>query len=245
MVKKNRKMVKIDEEKCNGCGLCVPSCAEGALQIVDGKAKLVSDVYCDGLGACLGDCPEGAITIEEREAEEFDEAAVEKRLAGLKKEEAKPAIAGGCPGSALKSFRAKGADDKEKSFSAPLKSWLTQWPVQLMLVPEQAPYLKEAELVICADCVPFALADLHQKYLKGKTILVGCPKLDDLKYYQQKLTEIFKVARPKSITVTKMEVPCCSGIAQVTIAARDAAQLKVEVSVDTVGIEGGISSEKF
>ena len=215
-----RKIVKIDEEKCNGCGLCIPNCAEGALKIVDGKAKLITDKFCDGLGACLGHCPEDAITIIEREADEFDEKAVEVHLHNQK---AAPHVhqpqhelqLGGCPSSRVLQFQApKPSVDSSPKESA--VSQLTQWPVQLKLVPVEAPYFQDADLLIAADCVPFAYPDFHQDFLKGKAVVVGCPKLDDIQLYREKLTAIFKANTIKSVTVPFMEVPCCFGLVKAT-----------------------------
>jgi len=247
-----RKIIRIDEEKCDGCGLCVPACPEGALEIVDGKARLVSEVYCDGLGACLGECPRGAITVEEREAEAFDEAAVSELLAektGKKKEERKPEpppfpAAGGCPGAALRMFGA-GRPATEPSVSIGQESALRQWPIQLMLVPPFAPFLKGADLLICADCVPFAVADFHSRFLRGRAVLVGCPKLDDLQFYREKLANVLQVAKPKSLTVLRMEVPCCGGIAAAALEARDAVLPELPVEVYTIGIEGGIHHQTY
>jgi Pyruvate/2-oxoacid:ferredoxin oxidoreductase delta subunit len=206
-----RKIVKIDEDKCNGCGVCIISCAEGALQIVDGKAKLISEKYCDGLGNCL-DCPQGAITIEEREAEDFDEVAVERHL---NSEEVENKLPCGCPSASVTQF------EKQTRTVAPVaetpreevQSRLGHWPVQLTLVPPTAPFLKGADLVLAADCVPFAYAGFHQDFLGGnKALLVACPKLDDFQVHQRKLNEILKQSGIKSLTVLHMEVPCCSGL---------------------------------
>jgi NAD-dependent dihydropyrimidine dehydrogenase PreA subunit len=227
-----RNIVKIDEELCDGCGLCVPSCAEGALQIIDGKARLVGDNLCDGLGACLGECPQGAITIEEREAEEFDEVAVHEHL----KKQEEPELPCGCPGSAM---RAIACEEEPSVQTGPVKSELTHWPVQLMLVPAGAPFLKNADILIAADCVPFKVPDFHSKYLKGKALLVGCPKLDNLDFYRQKFKEIFAVARPSSITVLRMEVPCCGGIVHAVLEARDHSAPGLPVTVHTIGIREG------
>ena len=227
-----RNIVKIDEDLCDGCGLCVPSCAEGALQIIDGKARLVGDNLCDGLGACLGECPQGAITIDEREAEEFDEIAVHAHLKKLEDTD----LPCGCPGSAMRNI----AREEEPAVQAgPVKSELTHWPVQLMLIPPTAPFLKNADILIAADCVPFKVPDFHSRYLKGKALLVGCPKLDNLDFYRQKLKEIFTVAKPKSITVLRMEVPCCGGIVHAVQEARDHSAPAVPVTVHTVGIQEG------
>jgi Pyruvate/2-oxoacid:ferredoxin oxidoreductase delta subunit len=238
-----RKIVKIDEDLCTGCGDCVGACAEGAIQIVDGVAKLVKEIYCDGLGACLGDCPEDAITIEEREADAFDEKATEEHLARMEAEKAKPAHSHdqpcGCPGSAMRSFEPQPESDGLPVVSGgSAQSALGHWPVQLMLVPPQAPFLAGADILVCADCVPFAVPDFHSKYLNGKAVLVGCPKLDNLPFYEEKLQEIFKVAKPRSITVLKMEVPCCGGIAQVAKKARDVVDPNLPLDVITIGVRG-------
>ena len=239
-----RKIVRIDEEKCDGCGVCIPNCAEGALQIIDGKARLVSEVFCDGLGACLGDCPQDAITIEEREAEEFDEIAVEEHLKQVSppsiNEKRQPEFSG-CPGSVLRNFNPDEVCEDEPV--ADEQSQLNHWPVQLMLVPPHAPFLKGAGLIICADCVPFAVADFHRRYLKNHAVLVGCPKLDDLNYYRQKLAEIFEEAQPSSITVLRMEVPCCGGISSAAIEARSKSAPGCPLEIHTVGIQNGITKE--
>jgi NAD-dependent dihydropyrimidine dehydrogenase PreA subunit len=204
-----RKLVKIDEDKCNGCGACIIACAEGALKIIDGKAKLVSEKYCDGLGNCL-DCPQGAITIEEKEAEEFDEAAVEEHLHGEKAEENEPC---GCPSANITRFERETAAPVAEKPQAAVRSRLGHWPVQLALVPPTAPFLKGADLVLAAHCVPFAYAGFHQDFLGENTaLLVACPKLDDVRAHQEKLNEILKQSGIKSLTVVHMEVPCCSGL---------------------------------
>ncbi|TNF50917.1 4Fe-4S ferredoxin, partial [bacterium] len=235
-----RTIVKIDEELCDGCGLCVPGCAEGALQIIDGKAKLVNDIYCDGLGACLGECPQNAITMIEREAEDFDEEAVHqhlKNLTGPDEQESdhdhhhghdhghhkdpEPSLCG-CPGSLSQSFDKPEPSTESKPAAgeshdaAPVTSRLGNWPVQIMLAPVNAPYFDGARLVIAADCAPFAYGDFHRRFLEGKTLLIGCPKLDDTNIYLDKLTEIFKQNDIASIDVVYMEVPCCSGLTQLT-----------------------------
>jgi len=242
-----RKIVHIDEEKCDGCGLCVPSCAEGAIQMIDGKAKLVSDTYCDGLGACLGECPQDAIKIIDREANEFDEQAVEAHLKSIP-QETPPKTApapmpmaahhGGCPGSAMRTLEPQ-PDAGATTANVSVQSQLGHWPIQLMLVPPGAPFLSGADILICADCVPFAVPDFHSKYLAGKAVLVACPKLDDLEFYREKLRAIFATAKPNSLTVLKMEVPCCSGIAMAALEARDHAAPEVPVRVETIGIRGG------
>jgi Fe-S-cluster-containing hydrogenase component 2 len=217
-----RKIIEIDEELCDGCGNCVPSCAEGALEIIDGKARVIADIYCDGLGACLGECPLGALQIVERKADEFDEEAVEELLAEQKQKEQPqaPAFSGGCPSARLQSFAvpqpavAPGpqadlsrADDVDLTQSA-----LSHWPVQIMLVPPTAPFLKGADLLVLADCVPVAFPTVHRDFIKGKAVMMGCPKLDDAQYYIEKFAQICKESGIKSITAVIMEVPCCGGL---------------------------------
>jgi len=266
-----RNIIEIDEDKCNGCGLCVPSCAEGAIQIVDGKARLVSEKFCDGLGDCLGECPEGALKVIEREAEDFDEEAVKTHLEveskpgatltpGAKAEPdvtttaestSGPGVASAagvgaaahsshsCPGARMMQFKAQGgSSDSAPAQSRP--SMLGQWPVQLMLVPADAPYFQNADLLVCADCVPCALADFHGELLKGKTLVVGCPKLDDVDFYVQKLKAIFSKSRINSVTVAMMEVPCCNGLLQAVYEAADASGKVIPVYPVKVGIKGQI-----
>ena len=244
-----RNIIRIDEEKCDGCGLCISACAEGALQLVDGKARLVSDTYCDGLGACLGECPQRAITVIQREAAEYDEAAVHEHLTNTKPSHVLPSVSSkstfttppACPGSAMRTLNPKPAQAAITQSVA--VSQLGQWPVQLTLVPSAAPYLRDADLLICADCVPFAVPDFHTRYLAGRAVVVGCPKLDDLQAYFEKMCEIFQVAKPRRITVLKMVVPCCGGIAKAALMARDRAGLEVPLEVHTIGIEGAITEE--
>ena len=211
-----RKIIEIDDELCTGCGDCVPSCAEGALQIVGGKARLVADLYCDGLGACLGECPTGALKIIERTAEEFDEEAVEELLATKEQEETHDheTMACGCPSTQIQSFvpAEAGREANATAASGRAVSELSQWPVQIRLVPPTAPFLQGANLLVAADCTPVAYPNFHQDFLKEKAILVGCPKLDDAEEYVQKFGEIFSKANIKSITVVVMEVPCCQGL---------------------------------
>ena len=217
-----RKIIEIDEELCDGCGNCVPSCAEGALEIIDGKARVIADIYCDGLGACLGECPQDALKIVEREADEFDEEAVEKFLAEKKaKETAEPKImpmvSGGCPSARMQTFETAGTTgSKNQPAAAPAAqnadSALSHWPVQIMLVPPTAPFLKGADLLVLADCVPVAFPTLHQDFLQGKAVMMGCPKFDDAQHYIEKFAQICKVSGIKSITSVVMEVPCCSAL---------------------------------
>jgi Pyruvate/2-oxoacid:ferredoxin oxidoreductase delta subunit len=245
-----RKIVQIDEEKCTGCGLCIPNCAEGALQIVDGKAKLITDKFCDGLGACLGHCPEDAITVIEREAEEFDEKAVEAFLHKQREAQFKPQpkpepqpVFTGCPSSRAVHFKVSGSNTDSIS-TTPAVSQLTQWPVQLKLVPINAPYFQDADLLIAADCVPFSYANFHQDFLKGKAVVVGCPKLDDIQLYEEKLTEIFKTNSIKSITVPFMEVPCCFGLVKATEDALAASGKNIPLKKVKIGIRGDIKPEE-
>ncbi len=210
-----RNIVKIDEEKCNGCGECIEACAEGAIEIVDGKAKLVSDIYCDGLGACLGHCPQDAITVEQRDAAEFDEEATEERL--RKQATASTAAAFTCPGMAAQQLSPAAAGGGESTGS--VASQLAQWPVQLKLIPVTAPYFAGADLMLVADCVPFAMGDFHSRLLKDKAIVIGCPKLDDGEFYIGKLSDIIKSNNLKSLSVVHMQVPCCSGLTYIATQA--------------------------
>jgi NAD-dependent dihydropyrimidine dehydrogenase PreA subunit len=206
-----RNIVKIDEEKCDACGQCVDACAEGSIKIVDGKAKLVSEIYCDGLGACIGHCPQDAITIEQREAEEFDEEATKAHLAKEQKAQEKTDFV--CPGTMAKQLKEKGKSDDKNTAAIP--SQLTHWPVQLKLVPPNAPYFADADLLLVADCVPFAMGDFHNKFLKEHSVVVGCPKLDNTDFYIEKLATILKSNRLNSLTVLHMEVPCCFGLTHI------------------------------
>jgi NAD-dependent dihydropyrimidine dehydrogenase PreA subunit len=240
-----RKIVKIDEEKCTGCGLCIPNCAEGALQIVDGKAKLMSEKFCDGLGACLGYCPEDAITVIEREAEDFDEKAVEallhKKGETQPKPQPQPAF-NGCPSSRSINFKVNEIESNREVIGSSV-SMLSHWPVQLKLVPINAPYFQDADLLIAADCVPFAYPNFHQDFLKGKVVVVGCPKLDDVQFYKEKLTEIFRANSIKSVTVPYMEVPCCFGLVKATEDAIAASGKNIPLKRIKIGIRGDIKPE--
>jgi len=240
-----RKIVEIDNEKCNGCGLCVPSCAEGAIRIENGKAVLAADNLCDGLGACLGDCPQDAIRVIEREADEFDEDAVEKHLEEIGRPAPQPhhtpahAHHGGCPGSRAMTIERHGATEPAPEAGAqPCE--LRQWPVQLHLVPVTAPYFRDADLLIAADCVPFAYASFHRDLLKGKALVIGCPKLDDNRFYLEKLTELFRTATIRSITVARMEVPCCGGIVMAARQALAASGKEIPFREVTVSIDGTV-----
>lgn len=221
-----RNIVHIDQDKCDGCGLCATACVEGALQIVDGKARLISESYCDGLGACLGECPRGAITVEVREAVEFDPAAVEHHLASNREQPAMahsiPVLATSpvhaCPGSAPRKFASPKVAATEPA-APPSESRLVNWPVQLTLVPEQAPYYRDADLLLVADCVPVAAPDFQARFLDGQIVIIGCPKLDDVSSYRRKLASIFARNDIRSVSVLRMEVPCCSGLVRLVQAA--------------------------
>ncbi len=234
-----RKIVSIDEEKCNGCGACVLACAEGALQIIDGKARLVSEKYCDGLGACLPECPQGAITIEERESEEFDEVEVEHHLHTLKTEHASEPLPCGCPSASVTQFEVETEAEIPTTQARP-KSMLAQWPVQLTLVPPTAPFLQGADLLLAADCVPFAYAGFHQEFLKGHALVVGCPKLDDFQSHQKKLTEILGHGGVKSLTVLHMEVPCCFGLVHMAQQAIRASGRDIPFREVTIEVRGDL-----
>lgn len=228
-----REIITIDEEKCDGCGVCIPACAEGALQLVDGKARLVKESYCDGLGACLNECPQGAITMEEREADAFNEEEVRVHLKS-KRERVDP-LPCGCTSTTEQNWKVK--VDKE-AIKAP--SLLSHWPVKLTLVSPTAPYFRGEELVVAADCGPFAYGSFHQDFLDEKAVVIGCPKFDDLAFYQLKLTEILKNSGIKKITVVRMEVPCCSGWLTVVRNAVSASGKHIAIEEKIIGIQGEI-----
>ncbi len=233
-----RKIVKIDESKCNGCGLCISGCHEGALQLVDGKAKLISDSYCDGLGACLPECPTGAISIEEREAAEFDEETVKEIMEARSK--AQPAkMACGCPGTMARSIEKKASNDVlSNTGNVPAESQLRQWPCQIKLVSPYAPYFDNAHLLVAADCTAYAYANIHNEFMKNKITIIGCPKLDDTDY-SQKLADILKLHEIKSVTVLRMEVPCCGGIVQAVKKALIDSGKMIPWNVATISTDGG------
>jgi len=238
MAKRVREIIRIDESKCDGCGACVPSCKEGALQIVDGKARLVSEVYCDGLGACLGTCPKGAITIERREAEEFDEAAVNKMKAEVEAEaEPKGKLPCGCPGSMARSVAPKAA---KPDVVGDVVSRLGHWPIQLALVPANAPYLKGADLVLLADCTAVAYANLHRDFIAGRVVAMACPKLDDLSKNVDKLARVIGEGGPRSIEVVMMEVPCCEGLYGIAKEAARQAKSDIEIKYCVISVEGEV-----
>lgn len=280
-----RKIIRIDEEKCDGCGACIPNCPEGALKVIEGKARLVGEIMCDGLGACVGRCPVGAITIEEREAAEYDErqvmahivrqgpGAVQEHLTHLKEhgehallaqglaflKETQPALpsiqktarsvdfelprVGGCPGSRAMSFAPVPAlaTAPGKESSAPRPSALRHWPVQLHLISPRAPHYQGSELLLAADCVPFALANFHEDFLSGKTLAIACPKLDEgQEVYREKLTAMIDEAQIKTLTVITMQVPCCSGLVRLAQAAVAAAQRQIPVKSVVISLRGEV-----
>jgi Pyruvate/2-oxoacid:ferredoxin oxidoreductase delta subunit len=244
-----RNIIEIDDEKCDGCGNCVPSCAEGAIQIVDGKARVIADKYCDGLGACLGECPQGALKIVEREAEDFDEAAVHDLLKQqADTPETAPAEPGtmlkGCPSAALKTFSTSSCDcaNQPRIQGAGGSSALGHWPVQIRLVPPGAPFLKNADLLIAADCVPVAYPFFHKDFLAGKAVMIGCPKFDNAQEYVDKLTRVFKESSIKSITAVIMEVPCCAGLPAIIKKALENSGMNIPFARITVSARGEILS---
>ena len=272
-----RKIIHIDEDKCNGCGQCVPACHEGAIRIVDGKARLAADSLCDGLGACLGECPQGAISIEEREADSYDEIealqnimkegpqAVEAHLKHLsdhgqqsylkeaqaylkekgpvmKEHDGAKPMACGCPGSMMRDFRAAPKPEAPVAQgNGPAPSELRQWPVQLRLLNPSAPFFRDVDLVVSADCAAFAYGDFHRKFLKGKVLVIFCPKLDDdLESYVEKLTAVFKANTVRSVTIVRMEVPCCGGTSQIVEEAVRRSGKNIIMKEYTISMQGSI-----
>ncbi len=240
-----RKIIEIDEDKCNGCGACVTKCAEGALQIVDRKAKVVNEVFCDGLGACIGECPEGALKIIERDAPEFDEEAVKRHISEDAREHevvsGEPAACG-CPGHAPIDLRGHGsaAKDKHVSHHEDMPPELVNWPIQWRLVTPSMQFFKGKEVLIAADCVPFAMRDFHGKYLTGRPVIIGCPKLDEQKSYLEKLTDIVKGSGLTAIQIVHMEVPCCFGLEKLVEEAVLRSGRSVPVKIAVVGVEGQV-----
>ncbi|MDI6767123.1 MAG: 4Fe-4S binding protein [Bacteroidota bacterium] len=253
-----RKIIKIDESLCDGCALCIPSCPEGALQIIDGKAKLVKESFCDGLGACLGDCPQGALTIVEAETDQYDEHGVIEHIKTNTPEKLHTHIEhmnqhknemnrhsqqlhfGGCPSSRVMQFE----EPSNTEPSARTSSQLRQWPIQLHLVPPTAPYFQNANIFLVADCVPFAYSNFHSDILAGNAIAICCPKLDDVNEYVEKVAQIFRHSMPKSIKVAIMEVPCCSGLVQIAHQASIKAGLNIPIEVVVIGIRGNLIGKK-
>ncbi|HBG0290671.1 TPA: 4Fe-4S binding protein [Clostridioides difficile] len=234
-----RKIIKIDEGKCNGCGLCVEACHEEAIGMVNGKAKLLRDDYCDGLGDCLPTCPTNAISFEYREAAEYDEAAVKANMEAKKAQ--KKTLACGCPGSQSKSINREVSNSTSISNDiVEIKgSQLNQWPVQIKLVPTNASYLKNASLLIAADCTAYAYGNFHNKFMKNKVTLIGCPKLDEVDY-AEKLTEILKENDIKNIVVTRIEVPCCGGIVNAVKTALQNSGKMIPWQIVTISVDGKI-----
>ena len=244
-----RNIIEIDDELCDGCGECVPSCAEGAIQLVDGKAHLVAEKYCDGLGACIGECPNGALRVIEREADDFDEEAVEAYLKTQEQETKPPefVMAAGCPSNQIRMFeRPKHESGPEEGDDAPgrINSRLTHWPVQINLIPPTAPFLKGADLLITADCVSVAYPNLHADFLQDKVIMMGCPKFDDVPGYIEKFTEIFATADIRSITVVVMEVPCCSALPMIVKRAIEAAGKEIPLEEVVISTRGNVMQRR-
>jgi len=254
-----RKMITINEDLCDGCGNCIPGCEEGALAIVDGKAKLVKDIYCDGLGACLGHCPTGALKVEVREAEDFDPDAVAEHLTAQGREvpdhmpspeslriadkpAGGPKPMGGCPGSRMQSLTPCGQANIPQAQAPAGASHLSHWPIQLRLVPPTAPYLKEADLLLTADCTAAAYPNYHQEFVPGRVVLMGCPKFDNQMEYVEKLAEIIATNDLKTITVLEMEVPCCSSMSVILGEAMKRAAQKVDTTRVTISLKGEIVS---
>ncbi len=246
-----RDIVKINEDLCDGCGKCIPDCVEGALQLVNGKARLVKEIYCDGLGACLGSCPQGAITIEKREAGEFDEEAA--RIFVEQKKAARPVFvpsaasisSAACPGMAARQlYPADTLRPSPEAHPAPPGSALGHWPVQLSLVSPDAPYFKDSELLLTADCAPVAVPDFHSRFLQGRSIAVACPKLDDIQPHLEKLTNILRCSHIRSIKVLRMEVPCCSGLTRLAQAALQASGKKIPLHETIISISGQLKEQE-
>lgn len=244
-----RKIIEIDEEKCDGCGNCVPSCAEGAIEIIDGKAKVIKEMYCDGLGACLGECPQDALHLVEREADPFDEEAVEEFLKSKEKNKEKkkaPETLGcGCASENLQTFSPAKAMGSCQSANKPVSmnsaaSALGHWPVQIRLVPPTAPFLKNADLLVTADCVPIAYGSYHQDFLKDKVVMMGCPKFDDKESYVEKFAQIFAANTIKSVTVLIMEVPCCSGLPGIVKRAMALTDQEIPMVTTVISTRGAI-----
>ena len=243
-----RKIIHIDEEKCNGCGLCAHACQEGAIGMVNGKAKLLRDDYCDGLGNCLPACPTGAISFVEREAAAFDEEAVKRHMAAKEPQKVTPP-AGGCPGSRMRLFqRGEGCPGSQAKrmerpatvdAGAPVTSQLRQWPVQIQLAPINAPYFEDAHLLIAADCTAYAYGSFHQDFLRGRIALIGCPKLDDVDY-TEKLTEILRRNSIRSLTIVRMEVPCCGGLERAAATALKNSGKFIPWQVVTISTDGQV-----
>jgi len=233
-----RNIIKIDEEKCDGCGLCADACVEGAIEIINGKAKLVSETYCDGLGACIGHCPQNAITVEQRQADQFDEQATHAHLAAKETPHKQAGFV--CPGTMAQKLHRQPEVEAANSANMSAPSRLTNWPVQLKLVPVTAPYFADADLLLVADCVPFAMGDFHNRFLKNRSIVVGCPKLDDRWFYVDKLAQIIKMNKINSLTVIHMEVPCCSGLTSIAEEAVTGSGVDLPFTDITIDLRGNV-----
>ena len=255
-----RKIIKINEEKCTGCGLCVLTCHEEAIKIIDGKAKLVGDVFCDGLGICLGECPEGALTIEEREADAFDEKMVQETIARKKREYAQASggisvpqglnviipAAHGCPGSAHTVLERKTQAAPSAAQAGAKQSELTHWPIQLHLVNPAADFFRGKDVVLAADCVAYSLPDFHERFLKGKSLAIACPKLDEGQdVYVDKIRKMVDESKINTLTVIMMEVPCCRGLLQIAHKAIQGAKRKVPLKTIIVSTRGDVLSEEW
>ncbi len=254
-----RDIVVIDESKCDGCGECVPACHEGAIRIVGGKARLVADVLCDGLGACLGHCPRGAITATRQDVRPFDEAAVEAHLAEQRRGEAKrapsaiavlggpgfdvPQLGASCPSARLTSFGSRAVAAPRAGEEPGPRSQLTHWPVQLALLPPGAPVLRGAKLLLAADCVPVAYAGFHEKLLRGRVVVIACPKFDDVEGWVERLASMIGGSGLEDVTVARMEVPCCGGLVRALIEARRQSGRDVPVREVVVGVRGDVLAE--
>jgi len=245
-----RKIVQIDDEKCDGCGICIPSCAEGALQVIDGKAKLLGEELCDGFGACLGECPQDAITVEERDADEFNEEAVKAHLAQRESDAATPTQSLSpfkvCQGAEMLQFDRRTDDTHSTEGVASRPSQLRQWPVQLHLLPPNAPFLEGADVLLAADCSAYALGNFHDKHLKGRALAIACPKLDQgQEMYLDKIITMIDEAEINTLNVLTMQVPCCSGLVSLAKEAVSRASRNVPVRQTVVGMQGDILSDEW
>jgi len=248
-MKRKRKIIEIEEQKCTGCGQCIIACAEGALKLVDGKAKLVGEILCDGIGACIGECPEGALKIVEREAEDFSEKAVKHHL--HKEGQSTPAhqapatLACGCPSSSVMTFAPGHKHEVSDHTACPeMASRLGHWPVKLQLLGPQATFLKGSDMLLLADCAGVASPNLHERILKGKTVAIACPKLDDIEKHIQKLSEILSQATPRTLTVVHMEVPCCMGLVHAALEAASRSGADIPIRHIVISRRGEILTEE-
>ncbi len=242
-MKVTRKIIEIDEDLCNGCGQCIVDCAESALKIVDGKARLIAEKYCDGLGACMSGCPTGALQIVERHVDDFDEEAVEELVRSQKAQAAVSLKTGGCPSAGLRSFNPQSScQQANMPININTASSLSHWPIQIRLVPPNAPFLRQADLLIAADCTTIAYAGFHQDLLKNRVVMMGCPKFDDGDAYVQKLSDIFTESGIKSICIVIMEVPCCKSMKSIVKAALTQAKADISVEVKIISVQGEIES---